>query len=453
MTKKRRIAIISFGIFLGFMAVCTIVAKGIYTSGLSKVTVIKPERRSISHEIKANGMVKQGNEYGIYVEEGLRIATVMVRSGDFFECGDPLFQIDVDDLKDLIEKKELEMKKTEIQQAENNKTSNNEKKKKQLALARAKEDNETVLRDADLKINRARDNLKKAQDELSEYGKYISEGAVSSGDAADSKLSQLKQAVLECNHAVENALLAKEAALTASQRAIEDAENTAKETYTAAKEVYQLEKEYQQKVIEELKEVLENAGWIYAPNTGRIMEQRITTGDRTTDSPCLTYAFDNGERIVDAVLSKDDGSYVVMGDEFKLECTLASGTVISDSSKVEYIKTGINDVTVRMRVENEEIKIGQNVKLSITKQSDIFENCIAAESLLEDGNGLKYVYIVEQQEGIMGLEWRVRRINVKVLDRNDTAVAIESTVINSFYQIIKTSTKDIYEGSIVRVLD
>lgn len=118
LTRGRKAAMIGFGIFLAFMEVCTIAARGIYRSGLAQVTAQAPYGSSLVHEVRADGTVKQGQECGIYAESGLRVAAVAVRKGEYFEAEEPLFQIDTDDLQRLIDAKELEIEKLRSQYKE-----------------------------------------------------------------------------------------------------------------------------------------------------------------------------------------------------------------------------------------------------------------------------------------------------------------------------------------------
>lgn len=78
LTKGKKTALISFAAFLAFMAVCTVAAKGIYASGLPRVSTAKPYSGSLTHVITVSGTVMQGQEYGVYVESGLRVDTMAV---------------------------------------------------------------------------------------------------------------------------------------------------------------------------------------------------------------------------------------------------------------------------------------------------------------------------------------------------------------------------------------
>ncbi len=456
MRGKRRNAIIGFGIFLGFMAICTIVSKGIYRSGLPKVVVSRPEQKSISHEIKGSGMVKQGQEYGIYVEEGLRVATILVRNGDVFEPEEPLFQIEMNDLQDKIEEKEIELKKAASQQKESKQNAVEERLDRKTATSRAEIDYKRIIRDADLKISRAREDYFKAEEKLKKYEQSIGQGTVSGGNnetAVQENLVQMKQELTQYARIVEDAILAKELALTTAERTIEDARNGEKENYSSASEGYMLDKEYGEKQLDRLKELRESDGWIYADMSGRVIEQRLAIGERTQDRASLIYAYDDGERILDAVITREEASDVMVGDIFKLKTNLPSGKLIEEESVVEFMESDGGNVVMRMFVENEEILIGQTMLFSITKQSEPYNMCIPMQALYKSEVETYYVFVIEEQEGILGSEWRARKIAVTVQDQNDKYAAIEAVGISEESKIVVSADKELEDGEVVRVLE
>ena len=87
------------------------VTKGIYRSGLPSVTTQRPYSSSLTHLLESTGTVRQGQEYGLFVESGLRVSTIAVKKGDLMNAGQALFQIDTKDLQALIDEKELALEK------------------------------------------------------------------------------------------------------------------------------------------------------------------------------------------------------------------------------------------------------------------------------------------------------------------------------------------------------
>ena len=459
MTKSKRLTIISFGIFLGFMAVCTIIAKGIYTSGLPQVRAYEPKRTSLTHEITATGTIRQGTEYGIYVESGLRVASISVRMGDVFEKGVSLFQIDIDDLKDIIEEKELAFMKLNSQQKENLRDASRALKEQQAEVTRAKEDYEKNREEADILIQRSKQALEIAKEELRIYEQYLAstQESVSGGDqhlSRQEKLIRLKQNVNACAQALEDAGRLKDTNLLASDRVVEDAKNAGKSTYSSVIEINALELEYQQKQIEELKELLTAEGWVYAAVPGRLTSSRIAVGERTQDGASLLYALDNGERIVEAVFSWDQVKYLSIGDRFNMKVQLQNGSSIREDVTLNYMEVRTDgEVVGEIILEIEEIAIGQTAQLSCNKQTDVYETCINKAALYSNQYGNYYVYVAEEQDGILGTEWKVRTVFVTILDQNDRVAAIESAGITVESKIVMSSTKELKEGDTVRLLE
>ena len=75
-------------------------------------------------------------------------------------------------------------------------------------------------------------------------------------------------------------------------------------------------------------------------------------------------------------------------------------------------------------------------------------NCLPPAAVHKD-NMRSYVYVVKEREGILGMEYYVEEINVRVLDENENWVAVEGA-LDSESQIIVSATKEVKNGEIVR---
>lgn len=107
--------IIGFVAFLGFMVICTLISKSVYAYRLPMVSTCVPESKYIEHKVEAQGIVEAGGEKTVTYLAGLRIDSVLVHVGDRVEEGDALFQVDLEDLKELMEEKKNEMSKVSLQ--------------------------------------------------------------------------------------------------------------------------------------------------------------------------------------------------------------------------------------------------------------------------------------------------------------------------------------------------
>lgn len=166
--KKQKKVLIIFGIFLIFMFACTLISRVVYASKLPQVSVAKPGRMAISHQVEAEGIVHQGREYAVNVLSGLRVRTVYAHVGDRVMTDSLLFDIDMDDLEEQIREKELAVKKLQLQISDQEKNRALQDQKDELANIRAQEDYESTADEEQVKIDRAELEKKMKERDLKE---------------------------------------------------------------------------------------------------------------------------------------------------------------------------------------------------------------------------------------------------------------------------------------------
>lgn len=83
---------------------------------------------------------------------------------------------------------------------------------------------------------------------------------------------------------------------------------------------------------------------------------------------------------------------------------------IYKASLVSLEETGsAQDAAGRLSIANEEGEIGQTGRLRYRLQTEPYPLCIPAACIYEEDESW-YVYVAEEQEGILGTEWRVRPV-------------------------------------------
>ncbi len=167
--KRRRTAA---GLLTGFFVVmflCTLISKGIYGAGLPRVAAQAPCRRTIGHEVKAEGTVAPGEELAINVPEGIRVSQVAVQPGDEVGPETLLFVADQEDLGELIREKEVEIEKLRLNIEDMEKNQNLARQKKGLEQQRAVQDAGRESQKENVSVNRSRQDLKKAEEELAAH--------------------------------------------------------------------------------------------------------------------------------------------------------------------------------------------------------------------------------------------------------------------------------------------
>ena len=409
------------------------------------------------------------------------MAVVSVRKGEYFEAGTPLFQVDTEDLQRIIDRKELEIEKQKSIQKEHLLDEQKTDREQRTAEMRSREDYENVVREADAQIEKCRQALDAARQELEMYDQYISllsqdGNTVSSGNAEavaedsgnssgpdidgstpeqqynrQEKRHQLVQNVITCSQALEDAERSKEIALQAASRVLEDAGRDS--TGSSAAAVEGMDIAYQEKELLRLKELMDRDGWIYSESAGRVTDCRVVVGERTQDGAGILYASDDGEKIIEAIFAEGSGSRLTLYAELSLKASLPGGMRINDKVLLDYMEILDNgDTLAEMPAGGLDLDIGQNVELSYRVQTDNYMTCIPASCIHTDEQGGDYIYIAEEREGILGTEWRVRKVSVTIPDRTDSVVAVESAEITTETRVVVYSTKELSDGDAVRLV-
>ncbi len=455
--RNQKKAVLGFAVFLLFMAVCTVVSKGIYKAGLSRVSVVNTEKRKLVREIAALGTISAGEEYGIYVPEGLRVKTVFVKQGDKVAAGDRLFWIDTDDLRNQIREKEQELKNTKASLADFQKAAFGTRRDSEKAVARLKEDYDRLVREQNLAIERKRVEFETAKS-AREQAEMRQNTSVSTGDGAAEDLEGFRQAERQAAIALEDAILAKETALLSWKRQLEDAGETL-EKASAEGELAAEDVRLQGQILglqQELKAlyVLENGqGYVLAQEAGTVTENTLKAGERTPDTACLLYGAEEAGRTAEIPLTMEQLRYLSIGDVVKLSYKTLLGETRKQEAVIQYLEKHAEGAFARIELTEGEPSMGQSVTMKYTWQSDLYPAVIPVSALHgTDAQGY-YVYVVEEQEGILGMEQRIRKIAVTVPDKTESYAAVESSLLTEESRIVTDSTKELSEGSVVRVVE
>lgn len=148
---------IGFGLFLVIMWLCTILSKSIYASELPRVKTETASEGKVEHEVMVDGIVIEGGERAVTPPAGIRVEKVHVRSGDRVEEGEPLFQVDLVDLDEIIGEKELEIKTLQLRIADLKKNRELEKQRELTKQQRAGEDYEAADSESEAVLKRAQE--------------------------------------------------------------------------------------------------------------------------------------------------------------------------------------------------------------------------------------------------------------------------------------------------------
>lgn len=440
MEKRRKKIIAGLAVFMVFMWLCTLISKSIYASQLPIVSTTRADSKYIEHIVEADGIVEAGAKLPVTVLSGLRVEALLVHMGDKVEEGDVLFTVDLDDLSQIMAEQELSVAKTQLQIdtiVHNKELAQNQKA---LEEARAREDYDALARYQDTLVGRAAEDVvqaEKALEELPDESKGGSE-----------EEERLKRELQAAAYAEADAKWNRENTMKDAGRKVEDVLQEDNADATLA--VYRTELAAMQEKIAAYQEVLDKEGKITAPMAGTVTDVYVQAGGRVPDTASFLLADEGVPCQFSVTLSKEDKSYVNLGDDVKLEL---NGRKKIDA-KVDYLQENENmpgTYTTIVKLPEETGVPGLSGKLTCSKTGEKYPVCVSLAALHSE-NGRYFLYVVSEREGILGTEYYVEEITVSVVDQNDKFAAIEGAV-NDESLILESATKEVKKGDVVRLAD
>ncbi len=423
--------IVGFAAFLGFMVICTLISQSVYAYRLPIVSVCQPESKYIEHKVEAQGIVAAGGEKTVTYLPGLRIDSVLVQVGEKVEEGDALFQIDLEDLKELMEEKQSEISKLSLQINATLENQAIEQQKKELELARAREDYDTTSRLQDTQVGRAMESYVQAENDLEESG----------GEEA------LKDALQSAAYGEADAKAARDEAVKQAQRRVEDL--LLPEEITTELETARLEQALLSEKLQEYQKVLDIQGVVRAPFSGVVTKVAVGAGDRIPDTAVLLLSDESLPCQLKILLDKEQKKYISLGDQVLIRL---EGKNKELEEKIDYLaeSEGNPEKYEAFITLPEGTGIpGLSGTISRSESGEKYSLCLPAAAVHSENNR-NYVYVLKEREGILGQEYYVDEINVRVTDKNDNWVAIEEGAVDKESRIILSATKEVKKGEAVR---
>lgn len=429
MQVKKKI-LLGFFVFLCFMWLCTVISKSIYASRLPVVTVDVPESKYVEHKVEAEGIVVAGDKNPVTALSGLRVDRLLVQAGDRVEEGDVLFTVDMEDLNQIISQKQTQISKLQLQI--NTILENEElaRQKKALEEERAREDYDALSRYNDTLVGRAAEEVNQAENDI---------------ESQNGTDEELKDALQAAAYAEADARWARDNAVKDAERKVEDI--LFPENEDAALDSYQLELSDLQKDLAQYQAVKNAEGLITAARSGLITDIYINAGSRIPESAVMLLADDSVPCQFKTTLDREQKSYVGLNDTVSLKLDGSRAIDVSvDYLAESEIMPGNYEIYINLP---EGIGVpGLSGTMTCTRAGEKYSGCISPLAI-HKADTRSYVYVVKEREGILGMEYYVEEVYVKVLDENENWAAVEGA-LDSDSKIIVSSTKEVHNGDIVR---
>ncbi|MCM1143557.1 MAG: HlyD family secretion protein [Blautia sp.] len=427
--KKR--ALTGFAAFLALMWLCTVISKSIYASKLPVVTVKRTESKYVEHIVETEGIVVAGSKNPVTALGGLRVQTLAVQVGDKVEEGNVLFTIDIEDLDRLMEEKQEEISRLQLQL--NALATNKElaEQKKALEEERARADYDSLARYEDTLVGRMAEEVHQAEEDIEEQA----------GDE-----EALKKQLQAAAYAEADAIAQRDNTMKEAQRRIEDIQFP--ENADATLETGQIELAGLQKELAQFQEIKDAKGEITARQSGLVTDIYISVGSRLPDSAVLLLADDSVPYQFKTTIDSQQKSYVGLKDAISLKLDGRSG---QDAATVDYLtesQTAPGNYELYVNLPEGVGMPGLSGVMTCAKAGERYPSCIPS-ACIQTVNNRNYVYVVKERDGILGMEYYIEEVTVNILDQNDTWAAVEGA-LDSSSQIVESSDKEIKNGDIVR---
>lgn len=439
---------------------CSLISRGIYGAALPRVETETASYMNLTHQVKAEGKLMAERENAVYGTEGLRVDRIFVEEGEAVELGQAILQYDLEDLREIIEEKELELQKLQIQIDTWNYNQGLSDAAKDKEKTRAGEDYQTTLTGNQSQAGSVQEDLNRARQALENFPTkeaYLAaqgavEGTVSGNSLAEEWQQQkeaLEQAVREKQMAADDTARSNEESLRQAKRALEDAME--KEAKDSSLELMKLEKEVLEKEIALYKTLEGESGFVTSEYQGVVTEILIGESDRVFDGALLRIADQENGYEFQAQISKDDRKYITVGDEASIKIGSGKEAVSGQIVSLEEDPQGEN-YTLLIKVEPNAGNLGDTGTVTVNKQGDLRSLCVPLSALHQE-NGMKYVLVYEERQTILGSELTAVKRIVEVTDSNTNYAALAEGSLSDSEPVIVNSTKPVEEGDEIRLQD
>jgi multidrug efflux pump subunit AcrA (membrane-fusion protein) len=433
--RRKRKVIAWFFVFLGGMWLCTVISKSIYASKLPIVSTESIESKYVEHIVNVDGIVVAGEKNPVTALAGLRVEKLMVQVGDQVEEGDVLFTIDMADLASIMEEKQTAIAKIQKQVDTILANEELERQKKALEEQRAREDYDALARREDTLVGRAADAYSRLEDEMGEEG----DGNMDGGSVEDA----LQQAA----YAEADAKWQRDTAIRDAGRRVEDI--LTPENEDATLEVNQMELADLRSDLSLYQEIKNGNGEIKAGRGGMVTDIYITTGGRTSDSAVMLLADDSVPCQFKTTLTQEQKKYVGLNDTVSLKL---DGSSREKETVIDYLaesSTAPGSYDVYINLPEGTGVPGMSGTMSHTETGEKHSCCVTPAAVNTVDNR-SFVYVVKEREGILGMEYYVEQLSVKIADQNDSWVALDAA-LDKEDMILNSSTQEVKNGTIVRL--
>ncbi len=391
----------------GIMILFTVISKITDSFTVAKVKTADPSQRKLQYEVSAEGQIEKNREVFILTQPELLVKSVLVSEGQRVKKGDLLARLDMKQLNERIDTVTGEKRALELQNEAVQKNRHSAWRKRAKALAQAK----------------------KAYAQLREKNKKA---------LAKAKKKQDKKAWRELQKAAEQE--EKEA-----KKAIEEAGEEPESDNSV--EVNNISIRNLQRQVDKLEKIRKQKGEIRSTAAGVITGILVNVGQKTADTGFFTMTDENAGLKFIGKLMLSDTKYVSVGDKVTLQ---SAGRKLEDiavtSMEMDENREFMN-VTALLPADT--FALGETVTMTVKQESQSYP-CTVPVTALRQESGKSFVLAVQKEDTVLGEQEVARQMEVTVVEKNESYVALEADAMDKETRIITDSDRFVENGDRIR---
>lgn len=450
-------------LFFALIAICTIISRAADSMTIPKVTVQKAESGKISYTLKGDGTIEAVQKNTQLLPAGLLVEFCMEDKSSV-EAGDVLIQFQLEQLEQRKEemKTALEQANLQLEQAKLNQEEN--------AWLPAAEEAQKTVDQAGSELNQAETALKEVQENYDKGMEALVQQEMEQGQGQDGvrqqEISAEREALKAALQQAQNHYNEASQQLTQAQQALESAQksdevtrkNNAKTQQTAkyTTQSAQLEADTAAQNLQKMEDIIAQDGKVCAGQTGIFLNTSVMEGTVTTGNEFV--GIGTGRFIFTAEISKEAGEKLAEGDSIAIKVSgqeevkvpIVQLTFGNKEKESENAESQAEVVFLKAELPENMVVSESYGNFSIQKESEEkYQNILPLTAIRQDSRGY-YCLAAQSQDSILGEEIKAKRINVTLLDKDDTQAAVEGA-IQADTKVIVTSEKDVLAGDRVRI--
>lgn len=396
-TRKKIVGRTACG-FIAVMLLLTFLSSTINNLGLIRVESADVKTGVLVYRVEKQATVTPVNLYEVYAEHDLRVASLRVKNGEEVKKGQLLAKFDVRGMEDEIRTKTLQLE-----------SKNMEK--------------ELLAYTYDLDVESSGKAAADAQKELLAATELYEAGA-----ETPANVEKLRKVYEAADRDYRKLLEEKAANLALKQK----------------------EAEMLRQSIDMAKTDLERSEAVYSPVDGYLWEINVREGTLAgTSQPAFKVAGPGGV-CTEFTVGMEEGKWLAAGDRMTVTIPVLDHRKIeAEISSVNLSQTE-NGIRITALMDDPELKGGERINISITKESEFFDVIIPNSAVRTDSSGRKFAYVIKERKSPLGREYYLQKafIYAAASDQKETAV---SSGLSPFEKVVTESDRLVMAGDRVKI--